>query len=110
MTLTTVEPSSVDDRDEPQSEAERPHQHPGTRRRRDRSAPSACAPRASTTASTCSARPPAALAIATLLFGWIAPLSGVVGFIVVAFLAFVAIYALLVELRPPTGARWPTAS
>lgn len=38
-----------------------------------------------------------ALAIAALLFGWIAPLSGVVGFIVVAFLAFVAIYALLVS-------------
>ncbi|RXZ66935.1 phosphate ABC transporter permease PstA [Agromyces albus] len=38
-----------------------------------------------------------ALAIATLLFGWIAPLSGVVGFIVVAFLAFIAIYALLVS-------------
>ncbi|WP_022892664.1 phosphate ABC transporter permease PstA [Agromyces subbeticus] len=39
----------------------------------------------------------AALAIAALLFGWIAPLSGVVGFFVVAFLAFVAIYALLVS-------------
>jgi phosphate transport system permease protein len=38
-----------------------------------------------------------ALALAALLFGWIAPLSGVVGFIVVAFLAFVAIYALLVS-------------
>lgn len=38
-----------------------------------------------------------ALAIAVLLFGWIAPLSGVVGFIVVAFLSFVAIYALLVS-------------
>ncbi|GAA1757805.1 phosphate ABC transporter permease PstA [Agromyces humatus] len=38
-----------------------------------------------------------AMAIAILLFGWIAPLSGVVGFVVVAFLAFVAIYALLVN-------------
>lgn len=38
-----------------------------------------------------------ALAIATLLFGWIAPLSGIAGFIVVAFLAFVAIYALLIS-------------
>lgn len=38
-----------------------------------------------------------ALAIAALLFGWIAPLTGVVGFFVVAFLAFVAIYALLVS-------------
>lgn len=38
-----------------------------------------------------------AIAIATLLFGWIAPLSGIAGFIVVAFLAFVAIYALLIS-------------
>lgn len=39
-----------------------------------------------------------ALAVAALLFGWIAPLSGVIGFVVVAFLAFVAIYALLVSI------------
>ncbi|HWI30763.1 MAG TPA: phosphate ABC transporter permease PstA [Microbacterium sp.] len=38
-----------------------------------------------------------ALALAALLFGWIAPLSGVVGFVVVAFLAFVAFYALLIS-------------
>lgn len=38
-----------------------------------------------------------ALAIATLLFGWIAPLSGLVGFVVVAFLCFIGIYALLVS-------------
>lgn len=40
----------------------------------------------------------AALALAGLLFGWIAPLSGVVGFVVVAFLGFVAIYALLIGM------------
>lgn len=39
-----------------------------------------------------------ALAVAGLLFGWIAPLSGVVGFVVVAFLTFVAVYALLVSI------------
>ncbi|WP_167040807.1 phosphate ABC transporter permease PstA [Salinibacterium sp. ZJ454] len=38
-----------------------------------------------------------AIALATLLFGWIAPLTGAVGFIAVAFLAFIAIYALLVS-------------
>jgi phosphate transport system permease protein len=39
------------------------------------------------------------LAIATLLFGWIGPLSGIVGWFVVAFLAFVGLYVLLVSLR-----------
>lgn len=38
-----------------------------------------------------------ALALAALLFGWIAPLSGVVGFVVVAFLAFIIFYALLIS-------------
>ena len=38
-----------------------------------------------------------ALALAALLFGWIAPLTGAVGFVVVAFLAFIAMYALLVS-------------
>jgi phosphate transport system permease protein len=38
-----------------------------------------------------------ALALAALLFGWIAPLSGVVGFVVVAFLAFIVFYALLIS-------------
>ncbi len=38
-----------------------------------------------------------ALALAALLFGWIAPLSGVAGFVAVAFLAFVSIYALLIS-------------
>ncbi len=40
----------------------------------------------------------AALAIASLLFGWIAPLSGIAGFIVVAFLAFVGVYSLLMSI------------
>ncbi|WP_205789326.1 phosphate ABC transporter permease PstA, partial [Microbacterium sp. CPCC 204701] len=39
-----------------------------------------------------------ALALAALLFGWIAPLSGIVGFIAVAFLAFLVFYALLVSI------------
>lgn len=39
-----------------------------------------------------------AVAIAALLFGWIAPLSGIIGFVVVAFLAFVALYALLISI------------
>lgn len=39
----------------------------------------------------------ASLALATLLFGWIAPLTGAVGFVAVAFVAFVAFYALLVS-------------
>lgn len=43
-----------------------------------------------------------ALALATLLFGWVAPLSGIVGFVVVAFLAFVALYAMLVSTTGDT--------
>lgn len=39
-----------------------------------------------------------AIALATLLFGWIAPLSGVIGFSVVAFLSFIVFYALLVSM------------
>lgn len=39
-----------------------------------------------------------ALAVAALLFGWIAPLSGVIGFVVVAFLVFIVIYALLISI------------
>ncbi|PJJ64987.1 phosphate ABC transporter permease PstA [Compostimonas suwonensis] len=41
----------------------------------------------------------AAAAIAGLLFGWFAPLSGAVGWFVVAFLAFIGIYALMVSFR-----------
>jgi len=40
----------------------------------------------------------AAAALAALLFGWFAPLSGVVGWVVVAFLLFLGLYALLVSL------------
>jgi len=38
------------------------------------------------------------LAMAVLLFGWIAPLSGAVGLGVVAYLSFLGVYALLVSL------------
>ena len=41
----------------------------------------------------------AGVSVATLLFGWIAPLSGVVGWVIVAFLVFLLAYALLVSLR-----------
>ena len=40
----------------------------------------------------------AAVALASLLFGWFAPLSGAIGWIVVAFLAFLGLYVLLVSL------------
>jgi phosphate transport system permease protein len=40
----------------------------------------------------------AALALASLLFGWFAPLSGLVGWTAVAFLAFLGLYVLLVSL------------
>jgi phosphate transport system permease protein len=41
----------------------------------------------------------AAIALATLLFGWFTPLTGVVGWVVVAFVSFIALYSLLVSLR-----------
>jgi phosphate transport system permease protein len=41
----------------------------------------------------------AAVALATLLFGWFTPLTGAVGWVVVAFVSFIAIYSLLVSLR-----------
>jgi phosphate transport system permease protein len=41
----------------------------------------------------------AGCALATLLFGWIGPLTGVVGWIVIAFIAFIGFYTLLVSLR-----------
>lgn len=41
----------------------------------------------------------AGLAVATLLFGWLTPMTGYVGWIVVAFLAFLLIYAVLASLR-----------
>lgn len=40
----------------------------------------------------------AAMATATLLFGWIAPLTGVAGWFVVAFLFFIGIYVYLMRL------------
>ncbi|HEY3339304.1 MAG TPA: phosphate ABC transporter permease PstA [Propionicimonas sp.] len=40
----------------------------------------------------------AALALASLLFGWFAPLSGAIGWVTVAFLAFLGLYVLLVSL------------
>ena len=100
MTIT-IEPDRVDRRDATHRRDDRrpsPHQHPRARGRRDRRRAASCARRASTTATPCSARPPARSLSPALLFGWIAPLSGVVGFIVVAFFAFVALYALLVSI------------
>ncbi|MBO1902831.1 phosphate ABC transporter permease PstA [Leucobacter weissii] len=44
----------------------------------------------------------AGIAIATLLFGWIAPLTGPIGWFIVAFLSFLAVYSYLVRL----GAGW----
>ncbi|BDV32230.1 phosphate ABC transporter permease PstA [Microbacterium terricola] len=41
----------------------------------------------------------AAVALATLLFGWFTPMTGAVGWAVVAYLAFVGIFAFLVSLR-----------
>ncbi|UFS59212.1 phosphate ABC transporter permease PstA [Subtercola endophyticus] len=38
-------------------------------------------------------------AIATVLFGWLTPLTGPVGWVVIAYLAFIGIYVLLVSLR-----------
>lgn len=41
----------------------------------------------------------ASLAVATLLFGWLTPMTGVIGWAVVAYASFLAIYALLIVLR-----------
>ncbi|MDQ1129042.1 phosphate ABC transporter permease PstA [Microbacterium sp. SORGH_AS_0888] len=41
----------------------------------------------------------AAAAVATLLFGWLTPMTGVIGWIAVAFLVFIVVYAVLVSLR-----------
>jgi phosphate transport system permease protein len=41
----------------------------------------------------------AAIALATLLFGWFTPMTGVVGWAVVAFVSFIGFYSLLVSLR-----------
>ena len=39
------------------------------------------------------------IAVASLLFGWLTPMTGVIGWAVIAYLAFVGCYALLVSLR-----------
>jgi phosphate transport system permease protein len=41
----------------------------------------------------------AAVSLATLLFGWFTPLTGPIGWVVVAFIAFIGFYMLLVSLR-----------
>ena len=41
----------------------------------------------------------ASVAITSLLFGWLTPLTGEVGWVIVAYLLFIAIYVLLVALR-----------
>ena len=41
----------------------------------------------------------ASIATTALLFGWIAPLAGEIGFVIVAFVLFVGFYVLLVALR-----------
>lgn len=41
----------------------------------------------------------AAIALTTLLFGWFTPLTGVIGWVTVAFLLFLGLYVLLVSLR-----------
>jgi phosphate transport system permease protein len=41
----------------------------------------------------------AAVALTSLLFGWFTPLTGVVGWVVVAFVTFIGFYILLVALR-----------
>ncbi|MCI2956337.1 phosphate ABC transporter permease PstA [Agromyces atrinae] len=41
----------------------------------------------------------AAAAVATLLFGWLTPMTGIIGWVVVTFLCFIGLYAFLVRLR-----------
>ena len=41
----------------------------------------------------------AGMAVATLLFGWFTPMTGAIGWAIVAFIAFVVLYMLLVALR-----------
>lgn len=41
----------------------------------------------------------AAIALTALLFGWFTPMTGLVGWVVVAFLSFIGFYILLVALR-----------
>ncbi len=41
----------------------------------------------------------AGIALATLLFGWLTPMTGFVGWLVISFLAFLGVYAVLSSLR-----------
>ncbi len=41
----------------------------------------------------------AGIAVATLLFGWLTPMTGFVGWLLLSFLAFLGIYAMLASLR-----------
>jgi phosphate transport system permease protein len=41
----------------------------------------------------------AGLALATLLFGWLTPMTGFIGWLAISFIAFLAIYAVLSSLR-----------
>ena len=41
----------------------------------------------------------AGLAVASLLFGWLTPMTGFIGWAVISFVAFIGIYAVLSSLR-----------
>jgi phosphate transport system permease protein len=41
----------------------------------------------------------AGIAVATLLFGWLTPMTGFIGWLVISFIAFLGIYAVLSSLR-----------
>jgi len=41
----------------------------------------------------------AAIAISTLMFGWLTPMTGVVGWVVLSFIGFLGIYAVLTTMR-----------
>ena len=44
----------------------------------------------------------AGIALATLLFGWLTPMTGIIGWLIVSFLCFLGIYAVLSSLRADT--------
>ncbi|PTT23172.1 phosphate ABC transporter permease PtsA [Microbacterium sp. HMWF026] len=41
----------------------------------------------------------AALAVSTLMFGWLTPMTGIVGWVVLSFIGFLGIYAVLTSMR-----------
>ncbi|WP_295786016.1 phosphate ABC transporter permease PstA [uncultured Microbacterium sp.] len=41
----------------------------------------------------------AALALSTLMFGWLTPMTGVVGWVVLSFIGFLGVYAVLTSMR-----------